>query len=141
MCASFLSWLVFFHILHTLRFGFLPLPGNSLNIITSLGKLFLPNRDFSWLQLGREGFKKLVDKFVVATKNSRHISLPGSDVLVDGPSDLSEPGGEPLLGRDGRSSRQASAGLHTEHGGAVHRVVGLLISPLLDFIDKCSGQS
>jgi hypothetical protein len=91
-----------------LRFGFLSLFDNSVNIITSLGKLFLPNQDFSWLQLGREGFKKVMDKVLVATKNSRHISLPGSDVLVDGPSDLSEPCGEPLLGRDGRRSKELS---------------------------------
>ena len=32
-------------------------------------------------------------------------------------------------------------GANVKHGEAVHRAEGLLISPLVDFIDKCSGQS
>ena len=32
-------------------------------------------------------------------------------------------------------------GANMRHREAVHRAEGLLISPLVDFIDKCSGQS
>ena len=95
--------------------------------------------------------EKTSRNFSTSSYYSGHFSLLGSDVLVNRPSDLSEPSGEPFLGNCARNFLQAgidilgmaSKGLGIARQGGddtaavdhledVHRSVGLLISPLLD---------